>query len=241
MLLGHARHQVVGGSGLDPSVACGEHDRRRGAGQPAGREGEGVQGGAVQPFRVVDAHQQGPVAGEPVQQGGRQGQPVADPAPGQGLAQRGRVRGQRAQQAFEPGQGEVGLVCDAPAVQHGEITGVGAQVGQQGALAAARAAGEEEGRAAPGPRVVQYSGEDPQFRVTAPEADRPGVGVTADHGPRFAQRGPVAAGVRGHTGRFTDPRTESHGRGRAAAPGAAARSRGRLFPPFHLGFCPFKR
>ncbi|GAB2480828.1 hypothetical protein GCM10026982_00780 [Nocardiopsis aegyptia] len=96
---------------------------------------------------------------------------------------------------------------------------------QQGGLAAAGTAGEQQARPAPGPRFAECVGEEPQFVFAAPESMTRGSRVTASHVLTVSQEGPIAAGAGGHTGRFTDTRTESHEVAGSGSGGSGARVR----------------
>lgn len=169
-----ARARAIGGRPADvrpgPRVTGGEQQRDALGPEPARRDQQGVQRGAVEPLQIVDHAQQRLLGGEFGEQPER-GQPreqsvgaagrLAEP---ERALQRTPLRSRQGvqpvqagrQQQAQPGEGEFGLVLDAGRPDHPEpVTGRRHRVLQHGRLADPRLAAQQQDPAATPARPVE--------------------------------------------------------------------------------------
>ena len=206
--LGHAGRRQPGYRELRPRVAGepagrlvagvlitgGDQQADRVAGEPPGDEPQRVGALVVQPLGIVDEaddaagdlrqdaehreeHQERVVAG------GR-----AEP---QRAPQRGRLLGgyrvelveHRLQQLVQAAPGEPGLELHPGRAQYRQVAGRVRRVRQQGGLADAGRAGQQQGTAAAGPHLVERPG-DPEALRVAPDQHAVRVVVIGPRAPR---------------------------------------------------------
>ena len=184
-LLAERRHGLAGQVVRPEEVAVvathGGQESDPRAAQPAHHEADDLGARPVQPRQVVDDEQHRGLRGDPAQQhqhGGGDNEPVgclALPQPESDLqrvavrlAEFVDARQHGEQQLVERGEAQLrlelaarGAQDDQPALRRGGRGGV-----QQGGLAQARVAGEQE-RAAPGGDLVEEAGQLVQFAVAA--------------------------------------------------------------------------